>query len=84
MGLAAASFSVLAQHGGHDGGSGQLAYTILLVTILTVIWVLVGVVCWIFWRAKKREDAEKLAREPGSQPPSPEFGTGDWPNAPSS
>ena len=31
--------------------------TIMLVTVLSLIWILVGVVCWIFWRAKKRDDA---------------------------
>ena len=46
--------------------------TVMLVTVLVVIWSLVGVVCWIFWRAKKREDAEKQRKEP------------DWQNAPSS
>ena len=61
----------LAQHAGGHGG-GELAMTVMLVTVLVVIWILVGVVCWIFWRAKKREDAEKQRKEP------------DWQNAPSS
>jgi hypothetical protein len=54
-----ASLLVLAQHGGHGGGGGggELAMTIMLVTVLALIWTLVGVVCWIFWRAKKRDDA---------------------------
>jgi cbb3-type cytochrome oxidase subunit 3 len=30
--------------------------TIMLVTVLVLIWTLLGVVCWIFWRAKRRED----------------------------
>ena len=47
--------TVLAQHGG--GSGGETVMTIMLVTVLTVIWVALGVVCWIFWRAKKREDA---------------------------
>ena len=54
------SLLVLAQHGGHGGGgggAGELAMTIMLVTVLSLIWILVGVVCWIFWRAKKRDDA---------------------------
>jgi heme/copper-type cytochrome/quinol oxidase subunit 2 len=47
--------SLLAQHAGH-GDSGATVMTILLVTVLAIVWTLVGVVCWIFWRAKKRED----------------------------
>jgi heme/copper-type cytochrome/quinol oxidase subunit 2 len=51
----------LAQHAGHGGtGNGELIMTIFLVTVLVVIWLTLGVVCWIFWRAKKREDEAKL------------------------
>lgn len=55
----------LAQHAGHGSGTGngELVMTIFLVTVLVVIWVTLGVVCWIFWRAKKREDEAKLAKE---------------------
>jgi uncharacterized iron-regulated membrane protein len=63
---------VLAQHGG--GSGGELPMTIILVTVLALIWVALGVVCWIFWRAKKREDLEKRRRELESE----------WRNAPSS
>ncbi len=52
--------ALLAQHGG--GAGGELPMTIMLVTVLVLIWAALGVVCWIFWRAKKREDA---ARERG-------------------
>ena len=52
--------ALLAQHGG--GSGGELPMTIMLVTVLVLIWVTLGVVCWIFWRAKKREDE---ARERG-------------------
>ncbi len=62
--------TVLAQHGG--GSGGETVMTIMLVTVLTVIWVALGVVCWIFWRAKKREDAERQRKEV------------EWRNAPSS
>ena len=66
-----ATAALLAQHGG--GGSGnELPMTIMLVTVLVLIWVALGVVCWIFWRAKKREDAER------------ERGEVEWPNARSS
>jgi heme/copper-type cytochrome/quinol oxidase subunit 2 len=51
--------SLVLAHAGEVGvgKSGELAYTIILVTVLTVVWGIVGVVCWIFWRAKKREEA---------------------------
>jgi heme/copper-type cytochrome/quinol oxidase subunit 2 len=39
--------------------SGVTAMTVMLVAVLTTVWVALGVVCWIFWRAKKREDAKK-------------------------
>ncbi len=57
-----ATAAVLAQHGG-GGSGGELPMTIMLVTVLVLIWVALGVVCWIFWRAKKREDAERKRRE---------------------
>jgi hypothetical protein len=52
---------VLAQHGGHgsSSGSGEIVMTVLLSTVLAVIWISLGIVCWIFWRAKKREDQAK-------------------------
>jgi hypothetical protein len=52
---------VLAQHGG--GSGGELPMTIMLVTVLVLIWVALGVVCWVFWRAKKREDVARRDRE---------------------
>ena len=39
--------------------SGVTAMTIMVVAVLTAVWVALSFVCWIFWRAKKREDAEK-------------------------
>ena len=54
---------LVAQHGGHGTGSGDLVMTIFFVSVLVVIWVALGVVCWIFWRAKKREDQAKLREE---------------------
>jgi uncharacterized membrane protein len=53
---------LLAQHGG-GGSGGETIMTIFLVTVLVVIWLTLGVVCWIFWRAKKREDAERERTE---------------------
>jgi heme/copper-type cytochrome/quinol oxidase subunit 2 len=64
----------LAQHAGSgtSTGHGELVMTIMLVTVLSVIWIALGVVCWIFWRAKKREDAAQAEKEV------------EWRNAPSS
>ena len=55
---------VLAQPVGHSAaGSGEAVMTVLLATVLIVIWATLGVVCWIFWRAKKREDLAKANEE---------------------
>ena len=51
-------------------GGGLTVFTVLLVAVLVVVWVALGAVCWIFWKAKKRDDAEKKELE--------------WRNAPSS
>jgi hypothetical protein len=76
-----ASSGVLAQHGGHgSSGNGELALTIMLVTVLVLIWTILGVVCWIFWRAKMRvDDAAKRAA-----PTSIAQEEARWQNAPSS
>ncbi|MEX0816596.1 MAG: hypothetical protein WD027_04085 [Gaiellales bacterium] len=57
----------------HTGGGvgGETAMTIMLVAVLVLVWTALGVVCWIFWRAKRRED-EKQRR------------LTEWRNAPSS
>jgi heme/copper-type cytochrome/quinol oxidase subunit 2 len=72
--MSLASILPLAQHAGsgQSTGHGELVMTIMLVTVLAVIWIALGVVCWIFWRAKKREDAALAEREV------------EWRNAPSS
>ncbi len=70
---------VLAHAGQGGTGNGELALTIMLVTVLVVIWAALGVVCWIFWRAKKREDAAKAAA--AATGAGEELG---WRNAPSS
>lgn len=65
----------LAQHtnaGPSTGGHGELVMTIMIVVVLSVIWIALGVVCWIFWRAKRREDAARAEAEV------------EWRNAPSS
>jgi uncharacterized membrane protein len=61
------SAAVLA-HGGAGGGGGELVMTIFFVAVLSVIWIALGVVCWIFWRAKKREDAALRASMRASTP----------------
>lgn len=67
-----ALLALLLAHAGEveASGSGLTAFTVVLVLVLVVVWVALGVVCWLFWRAKKREDAEKKELE--------------WRNAPSS
>jgi hypothetical protein len=35
------------------------ALTVFYVLVLIVVWVALGVVIWVFWRAKKREDAKR-------------------------
>jgi hypothetical protein len=72
---AALSALLLGQHSGHAGsGNGETIMTIFLVTVLVLIWTILGIVCWIFWRAKKREDAEIAQAKTEAQ----------WQNAPSS
>jgi cbb3-type cytochrome oxidase subunit 3 len=44
--------------------------TALIATVLALTWIALGVVVWIFWRAKKRDDAEREQAR--------------WKNAPSS
>ncbi len=48
---------------------GELAMTIVLVAALVVPLAVLAVVCWIFWKAKVREEEEREAQ---------------WPSAPSS
>jgi hypothetical protein len=40
-------------------GSGSVALDVILVAALVVPLPVLGWVCWIFLRAKRREDAEK-------------------------
>jgi hypothetical protein len=63
MTTAHALLGVLAQHGGHGDGAGATIMTIFLATVLALVWIALGVVCWVFWRAKKREDAAKAELE---------------------
>jgi len=43
-------------HGAHGSQTGELVMTIGITVMLVLTWAALGVVCWIFWRAKKRED----------------------------
>ncbi len=53
------AFELLAHAGSASTSeTGKLIFTIMLLTVLGVVWVVLGLVCWIFWRAKKREEAE--------------------------
>ena len=55
-----------------ETAANSTAMTVVIATVLVLIWVALGVVCWIFWRAKKRDDAARS--EAATR----------WPNAPSS
>ncbi len=47
---------LLAQHAPNDGGS--LALSIFALVGMIVPLLVLGYVCWIFWKAKKRDEAE--------------------------
>ena len=46
---------------------GAAALDAFIVGLMVVSFVVLGVICWIFWKAKKRDDAEQAARR--AQPP---------------
>jgi cbb3-type cytochrome oxidase subunit 3 len=45
---------------------GAAALDAFVVAMMVGSFVALGVICWIFWKAKKRDDAEEAARR---QPP---------------
>ncbi|MBA2537103.1 MAG: hypothetical protein H0V20_06680 [Actinobacteria bacterium] len=51
---------------------GELAMTIIFVLAMVIPFIVLGVVCWIFLKAKRRDDAERAREEL------------EWRNAPSS
>ena len=55
MGFAA----LLAQHNVESGDEASLAISILALIGMIVPFIVLGFVTWIFWKAKKREDAAK-------------------------
>ena len=61
---------LLAQHAMRDDG-GSFAITMVALVAMLVPWFVLGYVSWIFWKAKKRDDAEKRREDA-------------WRNAPSS
>jgi heme/copper-type cytochrome/quinol oxidase subunit 2 len=61
---------VLLAHGGVRGGD-SLAFSILALIGMIIPIVVLGVVCWFFWKAKRRDDEEKKRES-------------EWQNAPSS
>ena len=60
---------LLAQHAGDDGGS--FALTMIALVAMIIPWFVLAYVSWIFWKAKKRDEAEERRRDA-------------WRNAPSS
>ena len=47
---------LLAQHAPNDGGS--FALTVFALVGMIVPLIVLGYICWIFWKAKKRDEAE--------------------------
>jgi cbb3-type cytochrome oxidase subunit 3 len=43
--------------------AGTAALDGFIIFMMVGSFVALGVICWIFWKAKKREDAERKARE---------------------
>jgi heme/copper-type cytochrome/quinol oxidase subunit 2 len=61
---------LLAQHG-EMGDSDSLAFSILALIGMIIPLIVLGIVTWFFWKAKRREDEEKKRES-------------EWRNAPSS
>ena len=61
---------LLAQHAMRDDG-GSFAITMVALVAMLVPWFVLGYVSWIFWKAKKRDEAEERRED-------------TWRNAPSS
>ncbi len=61
---------LLAQHAEQDGG-GSFALTMVALVAMLVPWFVLAYVSWIFWKAKRRDEAEARRRDA-------------WRNAPSS
>jgi hypothetical protein len=46
-------------HGLVPDGHGSLAMSIVALIGMIVPFIVLGVVCWVFWRAHKRDEAER-------------------------
>ena len=55
-------YALLAQHGGMDNGD-SVAFSIMALVGMIIPIIVLGVVCWFFWKAKRRDDEEKKRRE---------------------
>jgi cbb3-type cytochrome oxidase subunit 3 len=42
---------------------GAAALDAFIVAFMVISFVVLGVICWIFWKAKKRDDAEQAAKK---------------------
>jgi hypothetical protein len=51
-------------------GDGMTFFTVFFTAVLVFVWVALGIACWVFWRAKKRDDAKRKEREWGNAPSS--------------
>jgi heme/copper-type cytochrome/quinol oxidase subunit 2 len=56
--------TLLAQHAVDSGDETSLAISILALVGMIIPFIVLGVVIWIFWKAKKREDAAKAREAP--------------------
>ena len=60
---------LLAQHAGSDDG-GSFAITMIALVAMLIPWFVLGYVAWIFWKAKKRDEAVARRRDPWRNVPS--------------
>jgi hypothetical protein len=60
---------LLAQHAGSDDG-GSFAITMVALVAMLIPWFVLSYVAWIFWKAKKRDEAEERRRESWRNVPS--------------
>ena len=63
--------ALLAQQHIDHGGDGSFAITMIALFAMIIPWFVLAYVSWIFWKAKKRDEAEERRKEA-------------WRNAPSS
>ena len=61
---------LLAQHAAHDDGGGSFAITMIALVAMIIPWFVLAYVAWIFWKAKKRDEAEERRTEAWRNVPS--------------